>query len=479
MLKPMTEEKRFAMPSAKQRMMHTAPLRELKALKLRGAGLRDAEAQVLACAVGRRLRLLDVSGNRLTEAGWAWLLQRCFRRGRASAGGSTGDASRNKHDVHSATLHDDIDCEPDYYYEWSASPSPHANRLTARSLRSAHLERDLRLQLSEPLTGRSSFADHIPWTGITHVAVGENSPPISPAMLATLVSAGGLYSLDVGPAAASLASGLFEFPGAKTLRYLRVHFDAIVDTRISEGDECHAVPRAGEWCYTPPSIDKLLQRRPQLHGPASLQPPLLHPSWLPRLETLVLTSVPRRSPQPQSRVLVNALGHFITACGDEATLSQISSREASSTAHRHPHDYASPPRPFPFSLRRIVLETTESDGHVFVSSTEDPDSERLWRQAAGDFSFFRDEAVYSAPGLSPSSSLPPGQPYARDGVEAGRGLAQPLVDTVAELAAWRRAKREEYARAAQQARADGLHRLYVKGYWAGEVSVVRAAAGGR
>lgn len=264
----------------------------------------------------------------------------------------------------------------------------------------------------------------------------------------------------------------------------------------------------------------------------------LHPSHIPHVETLVLTDVPSHIP-PGSPVL-HRLTRFITACSNEAFLANL---QAGS-------DYSLPPGQARvraeqqrsrslFGLRRIILEVTPTEPSTGLtswksagpnigltnSSTGDLDSENLWAAAADDFSFFGEEecgipendpgryfpiaALNEKISLSPSnndttySGTEPTQSGHRVATASSRSSPSPIttkhqpqqrlvqnLDLVAELAAFRRARKAEYEQVMRQERgrrstnetgASGAHSSeahaamaqFVEGHWKGEVKVVR------
>ncbi|BDD60660.1 hypothetical protein MPDQ_006619 [Monascus purpureus] len=222
--------------------------------------------------------------------------------------------------------------------------------------------------------------------------------------------------------------------------------------------------------------------------------PYLHPSHVPHLETLVLTDVPSHVPE-NSRILTSLI-RFITACSDESLLATLQAKS----------DYSLPPgrsrlraeqqqsRAL-FALSRLVLEIAPTSKELpkltpwtplsyrdgpFRSSGGDRDSEALWSAAINDFSFFGEEEC-GIPENDPGKYFPmaalnekvtlvpeddgPGIPELA-ATEAGhqtlssasgssatssttneKGPKQkqvPEVDLVAELAAFRRAKKAQY-----------------------------------
>ncbi|KAJ5385136.1 hypothetical protein N7517_003047 [Penicillium concentricum] len=287
-------------------------------------------------------------------------------------------------------------------------------------------------------------------------------------------------------------------------------------------------------------VQELLAKRPHnqslpLQGGKESWYPYLHPSHIPHMESLVLTDVPSHV-TPNSSIL-SALTRFITACSNEALLATL---QAGS-------DYSLPPGQARiqaeqqrsrclFGLRRLVLEITPIDTSKLTSwkpgnqynatghsSTGDRDSENLWSAATNDFSFFgeeecgvpendpgryfpmavlnekvslvpEDDSLHSpdSPRLGhhiPQSAKTPGLPGT--GGDRKQQCEVPMLDLVAELAAFRRGKKAEYEQVVRRERvrrstigtgASGLlmpssphisltH--YVEGHWRGEVKVVR------
>lgn len=291
-------------------------------------------------------------------------------------------------------------------------------------------------------------------------------------------------------------------------------------------------------------IQELLAKRPRnqsipLRDGKESRFPYLHPSHIPHLETLVLTDVPSHI-LPGSSVIYT-LTRFITACSNETLLATL---QAGS-------DYSLPPGQARlqaeqqrsrslFGLRRIILEITPTHTSRLTtwkpasqhngmsnSSTGDRDSEALWAAATADFSFFGEEEC-GVPDNDPGKYFPmavlnekvslmpsddesntsgpdspnPGHPFSPRSVpsairtdspsHASQGPQQTLlqeVDVVAELAAFRRAKKTEYEHVVRRERGrrstngTGLSLLttgpqismaqFVEGHWKGDVKVVR------
>lgn len=169
-------------------------------------------------------------------------------------------------------------------------------------------------------------------------------------------------------------------------------------------------------------IQELLSKRPKNHGiprrdSSAYAFPYLHPSHIPHIETLVLTDIP--STVPANSPILSSLIRFITACADEALLATLQSKS----------DYSLPPgrarlnaekeqaRSL-FALQRLVLEVAPDPKSNkkkqnswkprnlrLISSTGDPDSEKLWSAAMDDFSFF-DELECGIPDNDPGKYFP-------------------------------------------------------------------------
>lgn len=143
-------------------MLHD--LSELQVLKLRGIGLRDADAEFLANAIKSRVRVLDIRNNMLTDMAVRSLMQACFLPERVVRSQSNASGrSRNER--------------------------------AAEVLRRPELgERFLEL-LTRPLTGRS-LIENLPHVGITHLYISDNQLTVEG--IAGLLASKRLHLLDVG-----------------------------------------------------------------------------------------------------------------------------------------------------------------------------------------------------------------------------------------------------------------------------------------
>lgn len=203
-------------------------LPDLQVLKLRGVGLKDGEAEVLANSIGIRVRLLDLRDNLLTDMAVRSLMQACFLPPDAAQYG------------------------PLNVEDWPVGMAPGPDFFSLDALRSEELDHELLKQLTNPLTGRLAFED-IPHRGLTHLYLSGNR--LSVEGLASLLKSERLHILDGGTVdtvktiarSRSLASptGYIDevrFPGAeklipvlatsasKNLTYLRVDHALVTTT---------------------------------------------------------------------------------------------------------------------------------------------------------------------------------------------------------------------------------------------------------
>ena len=225
----------------------------------------------------------------------------------------------------------------------------------------------------------------------------------------------------------------------------------------------------------------------------------LIPGMLPKLRSLTLTNVP--SFDSTGRV-VDSLIHFIEDCALEAELADLEARLEVDPVLK------SQPRPSKhnrhttreiFALRHITLEMAPAVSPVAPtstpkvvnrtkSSTEDADSEALWSAAENDFTFFDNDEECGLPSIDsdtyiPTSALSEKFMMPADGLlpncsptskKTERNNKTAPVDVVQELAKFRKERKAAH----ESAMTRGV--LHVKGYWPGEVKVVRGYhAGGK
>ncbi|WEW55407.1 hypothetical protein PRK78_000838 [Emydomyces testavorans] len=150
-------------------------LYDLQVLKLRGIGLRDGDIEILANAIGIRVRLLDLRNNLLSDGALPFLLQHCFLPPRV------GDEQSERM----------AECQ----FEWRLPTIPFGNILTSGSLNCEHIDEHFLKQLTMPLDGRSALED-IPHVGITHLYISDNNLSIEGLLI--LLKSGRLRALDGG-----------------------------------------------------------------------------------------------------------------------------------------------------------------------------------------------------------------------------------------------------------------------------------------
>jgi hypothetical protein len=146
-------------------------LHDLQVLKLRGVGLKDGEAEVLANAISIRVRLLDLSDNLLTDMAVRSLMQACFLPSDVTQRGT-------------------LNVE-----DWPVGMAPGPDFFSLDALRSEDLDHELLKQLTNPLTGRLAFED-IPHRGLTHLYISGNR--LSVEGLSSLLKSERLHILDGG-----------------------------------------------------------------------------------------------------------------------------------------------------------------------------------------------------------------------------------------------------------------------------------------
>lgn len=150
-------------------------LYDLQVLKLRGVGLRDSEAEVLANSIGIKVRLLDLRENFLTDMTVRSLIQACFM---------PTDVPANNSRVRARHVED-----------WPVGIAPGPELFSLDTLRNEELDHELLKQLTNPLTGRLAFED-IPHRGLTHLYISDNY--LSVEGLSNLLQSERLHVLDGG-----------------------------------------------------------------------------------------------------------------------------------------------------------------------------------------------------------------------------------------------------------------------------------------
>ncbi|KAJ6164946.1 hypothetical protein N7470_003618 [Penicillium chermesinum] len=147
-------------------------LPHLQVLKLRGIGLKDADAEFLANAIEKRVRFLDVRNNMLTDMAVRSLLQASFQ-----APGQVIQPLRRT----------------------GTSPDPYSHSVVkgpgSELLKSPRLDEHYAKILSRPSTGHTWIED-LPPSGITHLYISHNDLTVEG--VAGLLASYRLHALDAG-----------------------------------------------------------------------------------------------------------------------------------------------------------------------------------------------------------------------------------------------------------------------------------------
>ena len=220
----------------------------LQVLKLRHVALRDEDMDVLAPAIGIRVRSLDVRDNRLTDASVRTLLIHCFHATR---------------DVHAAQgrLRAENGADDEDWPTGVPRPDPHVlGQLSGDDMDARFVRR-----LTRAVVGRIATED-LPSTGLTHLYIADNYVTVE--ALASLLRTENLHVLDAGSAdtaralgrprsgtASSITTGrplplpraeklvpVLENEAARNLTYLRLHYSVVTQPAASNDEPPVALP---------------------------------------------------------------------------------------------------------------------------------------------------------------------------------------------------------------------------------------------
>ena len=225
----------------------------LQDLKLRHVNLRDEDVDVLADAIGVRVRSLDIRNNRISDMSIRKLLNTCFL---SPVGGQTGQ--RNRVITPQDMMHED----------WpSGMPRPYSVLLD--EFRGNDLDERFVKRLTKGMVSRLPSED-LPSSGLTHLYIADNFVTVEG--IASLVKSESLNVLDAGsvdtakalvrPRAPSSTSRQIDFSislpgvekltpvlsryGEKNLTYLRVHYAVVTESPPVRGDPTHQVELSAE-----------------------------------------------------------------------------------------------------------------------------------------------------------------------------------------------------------------------------------------
>ena len=213
----------------------------LQVLKLRAIQLRDVDVEVLAAAVGIRVRSLDVRDNRLTDASVRTLLEKCCHPTR---------------DVHAAQsrLAMERSAVDEDWPTGCPRPDPHV----LSQFRGDDMDARFVRRLTRAVVGRIPTED-LPPPGLTHLYISDNY--ITVEALARLLRTENLHVLDAGAADTARAIGrkrsstvsvthfeleslpraenlvpALETAASRNLTYLRLHHSVVTEAALSKDD---------------------------------------------------------------------------------------------------------------------------------------------------------------------------------------------------------------------------------------------------
>jgi len=403
-------------------------LQYLRVLKLQEVGLTDDNLLVLAKAIGTKVRSLDLTGNRLSDASVDILLDHC-------------------------------QLPADTFNSIQTRTTTEFPRTRNTLVQSDRFEDRLRLAFTTDFIDDLSFDDGID-IGLTHLRIGENHLQTS---LPKLFEYPGFNVLDVGSRASNARYHLdFSTFSALLARltYLRIHHTAVISpfAQLSATGKTFVFPP--EQMY---ALDQVIARRQGLSARHQSESPHSLLPNLPGLRTLVLSGIQAATPNDD---VARGIIAFVKHCALHAALAR---RQAELDYSRPPGTSVDGHAATLFPLETIVLElaaSSSSSGSKAgvsassasprgLSATNDADSNVFLAASAGDFSFFGDGDP-RAPGISAPVDL--------------AGSEGAMHDVVAEVAAFRTEALRKYS-AAKVAQGDAS--FVTCGYWPGNVRVVR------
>lgn len=151
----------------------------LQVLKLRNIQLRDNDMEILAKAIGIRVRSLDVQGNRLTDHSVRTLLNTCFQTVSAANGASNGG------------LHASSNLAIEDWPSGFVRPDP----AVLDEFKDESYDGRFVRRLTSGIISRLPYED-LPSSGITHLYIADNNLTVEG--LASLVRSKKLHVLDTG-----------------------------------------------------------------------------------------------------------------------------------------------------------------------------------------------------------------------------------------------------------------------------------------
>ncbi|KAF7904350.1 hypothetical protein EAF00_001684 [Botryotinia globosa] len=384
--------------STNWRAMFTAQnLPKLRILKLRGLRLTDTMLPPIVTNSRGQLWSLDLRDNLLTDNVIYLLIRSCF----------LGRLPSYKHGPLRAT-DDDLFENPPIYREINESSDPSPTATTILRPDSIHDVESSRHGINI-LERKNNAEDNLLLvTGLTHLCISNNKfTALAPKIL--LASTNSLQVLDIGSTRPTPEIGAGSSISTHTqehsipylsrnwqprLEILRIHHSIVTHhppTTQPYNKHSHSNCDKAKTTHTPtpPNIPNPKQPTPPQDPPSPTSP--FDPSSNPRLHTLTLTSLPRRSNPSTS--LFPALQHFIRRLSvQELTIQNAQKNLASRRA----------PLLYP-GLRELTLEflpearSASTDGGG-ASITDDQDADAYYKELAHDFSFLNQQDVRAVMG---------------------------------------------------------------------------------
>ncbi|MCJ1249403.1 hypothetical protein MMC30_006627 [Trapelia coarctata] len=215
----------------------------LQILKLRHIQLRDEDIDILADAIGIRVRSLDIRDNRVTDATVRTLLTKCFH------------TIRDVHAIQNGTSRVAMGMAEE---DWPAGV-PRPNSPLLNEFRGEDLDERFFQRLTKGVVNRLPSED-LPSSGLTHLYIANNF--ITVEGVASLLKTQNLYVLDAGTVDTVKALGgprtrtsisqpfgrsislpgtekltpVFERYAFKNLTYLRLHYAVVTEIAVVKDD---------------------------------------------------------------------------------------------------------------------------------------------------------------------------------------------------------------------------------------------------
>lgn len=292
----------------------------LQVLKLRGVHLRDEDVDILAEAIGVKVRSLDVQGNHLTDRSVRTLLTFCFPADNDTNGSSNGGPRA----VSNLAVED---WPPGF-----VQPDP---AVLDEFKDESYDERFVR-RLTSGVVSRLPYED-MPHSGITHLYIAKNN--ITVEGLAALIRSRKLYVLDAGsvdksvhgpyseasPSLSPFDARHIRLPGVEKLTPIfGKHAQDMTSLRLHHAVITKDAPIKDEGSPVAPCELSAVETKPELNGlvPSELDAAVGELDATPPLYELEV-----RDPQPRYELPGDSTHFYVSPpIGDKPTLSEEESQ---------------------------------------------------------------------------------------------------------------------------------------------------------